>query len=114
MPTLPSCYIYFSWWQLRFTTQHSKYKWCGVKGDGSDRFATSRRDFKILVPERLPVPEGGRDTARRAPAGEGDGGEKSLEPAGCGSEAVQAGGRRRHGQMEEALGANRTMGWHRQ
>lgn len=78
MPTLPSCYIYFSWWQLRFTTQHSKYKWCGVKGDGSDRFATSRRDFKILVPERLPVPEGGRDTARRAPAGEGDGGGEEL------------------------------------
>lgn len=59
MPTLPISYSYFSWWQLRFTTQHSKYKWCDVKGYISDRFATSKRDFKILVPERFPVPEGG-------------------------------------------------------
>lgn len=72
MPTLPISYIYFSWWQLRFTTQHSKYKWCYVKGYISDRFATSKRDFKILVPERFPVPEGSWDTAGRAPAGEGD------------------------------------------
>ena len=41
-------------------------------------------------------------------------GEKRLEPAGCGSEAVQACGRRRRGQMEGAPGANGTMGWHRQ
>lgn len=67
MPTLPISYIYFSWWQLRCTTQHSKYKWCYVRGYVSDRFAASKRDFKILVPERFPVPEGGRDAARRAP-----------------------------------------------
>lgn len=63
MPTLPISYFYFSWWQLGFTTQHLKYKWCDVKGYieiyRSDRFATSKRDFKILVPERFPVPEGG-------------------------------------------------------
>ena len=41
-------------------------------------------------------------------------GEKRLEPAGCGSEAVHACGRRRRGQMERAPGANGTMGWHRQ
>lgn len=41
-------------------------------------------------------------------------GEKSSEPTGCGSEAVQAGGRRQSGQMEEAFGANHTRGWHRQ
>lgn len=55
MPTLPISYFYFSWWQLGFTTQHLKYKWCDVKGYieiyRSDRFATSKRDFKILVPE---------------------------------------------------------------
>lgn len=78
MPTLPISYIYFSWWQLWFTTQHSKYKWCYVKGDGRDRSAASKRDFKILVPERFPVPEGGRDTARGASTGEGDGGREEL------------------------------------
>lgn len=57
MPTLPISYVYFSWWQLQFTTQHSKYKRRYVKGYNSDRFAASKRDFKILVWKRFPVPE---------------------------------------------------------
>ncbi|KAL0606943.1 hypothetical protein AAY473_023544, partial [Plecturocebus cupreus] len=92
--------IILGWWQLRFTTQHSKCKRCYVKGCIGDRFAASKRDFKILVPERFPVPEGGCDIPCTAPAGEGGGRKSGAHPG--------SGGRRRSAHMEEACGANRT------
>lgn len=61
-----------------------------MKGCISDRFATSKRDFKILVPERFPVPEGGCDIPCTAPAGEGGGGKSGGHP-GC-RHAEPAGG----------------------
>lgn len=105
MPTLPISYIYFSWWQLGFTTQHSKYKWCYVKRYVSDRFATSKRDFKILVPETFPFPESSWDTPRKAPAGESDDVREELQAHwmlkwSC----AGAGGRCWSRQMEEAFG----------
>lgn len=89
MPTLPISYIYFSWWQLQFTTQHSKYKRRYVKGYNSDRFAASKRDFKILVWKRFPVPE--RRLRLQSPRRWGRWHERALCTLWMLSEAVRGG-----------------------
>lgn len=110
MPTLPISYIYFSWWQLQFTTQHSKYKRRYVEGYNSDRFAASKRDFKILVWKRFPVPEGGCDY--KAHAGEDAGMSECSAHSGCGAKLCRAGGRLHRPHMEPTFCANRTKQWH--